>query len=96
MMNYESPKISVVMPVYNAEAYLKDAFKSILNQTFTDFEFIIVYDPSTDNSYKIIEDFSKIDKRIIILRNESILGLAESRTKGTKYAKGKYIASSRC
>lgn len=91
-MNYESPKISVVMPVYNAEAYLKDAFKSILNQTFTDFEFIIVYDPSTDNSYKIIEDFSKIDERIIILRNENKLGLAESRTKGTKYAKGKYIA----
>lgn len=91
-MNYESPKISVVMPVYNAEPYLKDAIESILNQTFTDFEFIVVDDASTDNSYKIIEEYSKKDKRIIVFRNEKNLGIAETRTKGTKYAKGKYIA----
>ena len=91
-MNYESPKISVVMPVYNAEAYLSEAIESILNQTFTNFEFIIVYDASTDNSYKIIEEFLKKDKRIIFLINKNNLGLAESRTKGTKYATGKYLA----
>jgi len=88
----EPPKISVVTPVYNAGAYLKDAIESILYQTFTDFEFIIVDDASTDNSYKIIEEYSKKDKRIVMLRNEKNLGIAESRTKGTKYAKGKYIA----
>ena len=91
-MNLETPKISVVMPVYNAEAYLKDAIESILNQTLNDFEFIIIDDASTDNSFKIIEDFSKKDDRIVILRNENNLGIAETRTKGTKYAKGKYIA----
>ncbi|NJD52501.1 MAG: glycosyltransferase [Candidatus Methanoperedens sp.] len=91
-MNYESPKISAVMPVYNAELYLKEAIESILNQTFEDFEFIIVDDASTDSSYKIIKEFSKKDDRIIILRNENNLGIAETRTKGTKYARGKYIA----
>lgn len=88
----ELTKVSVVMPVYNAEAYLKDAIESILNQTFTDFEFIIVDDASTDNSYKIIEEYSKKDIRIVVLVNEKNLGIAETRTKGTKYAKGKYIA----
>jgi len=91
-MNYESPKISVVMPVYNAEAYLPEAIESILIQSLTDFEFIIVDDASTDNSYRIIEEFSKKDKRIIIIKNEKNLGIAQTRTKGTKYAKGKYIA----
>jgi len=91
-MNYESPKISVVMPVYNAEAYLSEAIESILNQTFTNFEFIIIDDASTDNSHKIIEGYSKKDKRVVVLRNEKNLGIAETRTKGTKYAKGKYVA----
>ena len=91
-MNSDSPIISVVMPVYNAEAYLQEAIESILNQTFTDFEFIIVDDASTDNSHKIIEEFSKKDKRILILKNEKNFGIAETRTIGTKYAKGKYIA----
>lgn len=91
-MRIEPPEITVVMPVYNAEAYLKDAIESILNQTFINFEFIIIDDASTDNSFKIIEDFSKKDDRIIILRNENNLGIAETRTKGTKYARGKYIA----
>jgi len=85
-------KISVVMPVYNAEAYLKDAIESILNQTFTNFELIIVDDASIDNSYEIINEYSKKDERIVVLRNEVNLGIAKTRTKGTKYAKGKYIA----
>jgi glycosyltransferase involved in cell wall biosynthesis len=91
-MSVESIKISVVMPVYNAEAYLKDSIESILCQTFTDFEFIIVYDRSTDNSYKIIEEYSKKDERIVVIKNETVGGIPEARTKGTKYAKGKYIA----
>ncbi len=86
------PKISVVMPVYDAEAYLQEAIESVLNQTFNDFEFIIVDDASTDNSYKIIEEYSKKDERIVVLKNEKNSGIAETRTKGTKYAKGKYIA----
>lgn len=81
------------MPVYNAEAYLQEAIESILNQTLTDFEIIIVDDASTDSSYRIIEEFSKMDNRIVMLKNEKNLGIAQTRTKGTKYAKGKYIAA---
>ena len=63
-------KISVVMSVYNAEKYLREAIESILNQTFTDFEFIIVNDGSTDNSLQMIESYK--DERIVIL-NQKIL-----------------------
>ena len=91
-MSPESNDISVVMPVYNAEAFLEEAIESILDQNFTNFEFIIVDDASTDNSSKIIQQYSRKDKRIIHLRNDNNLGIAETRTKGTKSAKGKYIA----
>ena len=91
-MSPESNDISVVMPVYNAEAFLEEAIESILDQTFPNFEFIIVDDASTDNSSKIIKDYLKLDKRIVLLSNEKNLGIAETRPKGTKYAKGKYIA----
>ena len=90
-LNQES-KISVVMPVYNAEAFLGYAIESILDQTFQNFEFIIVEDASTDNRLKIIKDYMESDNRIILLRNEENLGIAETRTKGTKHARGKYIA----
>jgi len=91
-MNVYPNKISVIMSVYNAEAYLRDAIESILNQTFRDFEFIIIDNCSIDGSGKIIEDYSKKDKRIAVIKNEKNLGIPETRTKGTKYAKGKYIA----
>ena len=91
-MNNANPKISVMMAVYNAERFLKDSIESILNQTFSDFEFIILDDHSTDNSYEIINEYAKRDNRILVLSNEKNLGIAESRTKSIKYAKGKYIA----
>ena len=86
------PKISVVMPVYNAEPYLKNAIESILMQTFGNFEFIIINDSSKDNSYKILEEYARKDKRIILLNNQKNLGISKSRTKGTRYSRGKYIA----
>lgn len=84
------PKISIVMPVYNAEKYLRESIESILLQTFKDFEFIIIDDCSTDNSLKIIESYH--DKRIKIIRNRKNLGTSKSRNIGLKAAKGKYIA----
>lgn len=87
------PRISVIMPVYNSERYLKDTIESILNQTFTDFELIIIDDGSTDSSYKIIEEYRKKDNRIIVLRNEKNLGIASTRTRGTLLAKGQYIVT---
>jgi len=84
------PIISVVMPVYNAELFLKDAIDSILNQTYANFEFIIIDDFSTDNSWDIIKSYS--DVRIVTIRNDVNLGNYPSRNIGIKIAKGKYIA----
>ncbi|MDD3363438.1 MAG: glycosyltransferase family 2 protein [Syntrophomonas sp.] len=88
-MTYDK-KISVVMSVYNGELYLAEAIESILNQTFTNFEFIIINDGSTDSSRAIIESY--IDPRIKLLNNDCNQGLAQSLNKGISTARGKYIA----
>lgn len=83
-------QISVVMPVYNGEQFVAKAVESILNQTFNDFELIIIDDKSTDNSVKIIKSFD--DSRIKLIQNERNFGIATSLNKGIKYARGQYIA----
>lgn len=85
-----NPKISVIMPVYNGEKYLAEAIDSILNQTFIDFEFIIIDDGSTDCTIDIIRKYD--DPRIILIINEYNLGIAKSLNKGINLAQGKYIA----
>lgn len=69
-------EISVIMPVYNAGKYLSLAIKSILNQTFSDFEFLMCDDCSSDDSNKIMQDFASLDRRIKILKNEQNSGVA--------------------
>jgi len=88
--NLNNPLCSVIMSVYNGSAFLKDSILSILNQTFIDFEFIIINDASTDNSEEIINSFN--DSRIVYLKNDENLGLAASLNKAIKISKGKYIA----
>lgn len=83
-------KVSVVMPAYNAENFISEAIDSILNQTFTDFEFIIINDGSTDRTIDIIKSYS--DNRIVIVENEQNMGIVHSLNKGLEYAQGKYIA----
>jgi|AntRauTorckE5430_2_1112549.scaffolds.fasta_scaffold01969_4 glycosyltransferase involved in cell wall biosynthesis len=83
-------KISVIMPVYNMERYLQEAIRSILIQTYTDFEFIIINDESTDDGLKIIKSFK--DKRIRLIQNEKNIGLIKTLNKGIDLAKGEYIA----
>ena len=90
-MAAHSPKISVVMPVYNAEQYLIEAIDSILSQTFIDFEFIIVNDGSTDSSSEIIDAYVKNDSRVIHVKNEN-QGISLSLNHGINIAKGEYIA----
>ncbi|MDD3012244.1 MAG: glycosyltransferase [Candidatus Gastranaerophilales bacterium] len=89
-MNLENPKVTVLMPVYNSEKYLREAIKSILNQTFYDFEFLIINDGSTDKSVDIIESFN--DPRIRLVHNKKNLGLIASLNKGLDLCKGEYIA----
>ena len=84
------PKISVLMPVYNSEIYLREAIDSILNQTFRDFEFIIIDDGSTDSSPDIIRSYS--DPRIRFYLNERNMGVAATLNRGLDLATGEYIA----
>ena len=85
-----TPLISVILPVYNAEKYIFDAVQSILNQTYKNFELIIIDDGSTDDSINIISKFN--DDRIHIYNNEKNLGLIATLNKGLKLCKGDFIA----
>lgn len=82
--------VSVILPVYNAEKYIYDAISSILNQSFKDFELLIINDGSTDGSLKIIEQFN--DDRITLINNETNLKLINTLNKGIALSKGEYIA----
>ena len=84
------PKVSVVMPAYNAEKYISEAIESILNQTFTDFEFIIIDDGSIDDTVGIINYYN--DDRIRLIQNEVNLGVAQTLNKGIELSRGQYIA----
>ena len=67
------PKLSVLLPVYNAEQYLCECLDSILKQTFHDFEVIAINDASTDSSLSILERYAKIDSRIKVFRSHFII-----------------------
>jgi len=83
--------ISVILPVYNGEKYLSEAIESILNQTYENFEFIIINDGSTDNSLELIEKYKEIDNRIIVISREN-KGLIGTLNEGIEKSRGKYIA----
>ena len=87
-----TPKISVLMSVYNDSIHLKEAIDSILNQTFDDFEFIIINDGSTDLSIDILNGYEEKDSRVKVYTNTSNIGLAKSLNKGLLLSSGDYIA----
>lgn len=89
-MTNQSPKISVIVPVYNVEKYLTRCIDSILSQTFTDFELLLIDDGSTDNSGKICDDYSKNDVRIRVFHKENG-GVSSARNLGLDNAKGEWI-----
>lgn len=84
--------VSVVIPAYNAEEYLDEAIESVLNQTFQDFEVIVIDDCSTDNTWPIIRNFANKDSRVRAYLNTQNLGIAGNRNKGISLATGKYLA----
>jgi len=88
-MNQHSPEISVIMPVYNGAAFIRQTIDSVLAQTFQDFEFIIIDDCSTDSSAGIVA--SHQDPRIRFLKNEHNLGISETTNRGIKEARGEFI-----
>jgi glycosyltransferase involved in cell wall biosynthesis len=88
------PKVTVLMPVYNGEKYLKEAVDSILDQSFKDYEFLIIDDGSTDGSGEIIKSYA--DPRIKVLENGENLGLVTTLNKGIELARGEFIARMDC
>ena len=85
-----SEKISIIIPVYNVEKYLRRCLNSIINQTYKDIEIILVDDGSTDNSGKICDEYKEKDNRIVVIHKENG-GLSDARNAGIDIAKGKYI-----
>ena len=85
------PCISIVIPTYNAGKYIEECLKSIINQTYSNFEVIIVNDGSTDNTRDICEKYAKIDDRIKLINTEN-RGAGSARNTGLKETRGKYIS----
>ena len=84
------PKVSVIMPAYNAQAYIKEAMDSILEQSFSDLELIVINDCSADGTEAVIQSYS--DPRIVYLKNEKNSGVAVTLNRGLAVARGEYIA----
>lgn len=85
-----NPEISIIVPVYNVEKYLHRCIESIINQTFSNYELILVDDGSTDQSGDICEEYARIDKRIKVIHKENG-GQSSARNRGLEIAKGEYI-----
>lgn len=89
--NNKNSKISVILPVYNAGNFLKDAIESILHQTYKNFEFVIVDDASTDGSFQILKEYAKLNRNIKLFRNHKNLGVSETVRKAIDHANGDYL-----
>ena len=86
------PKISLIMSVYNGEDYLEETIESVLRQTFTEWELIIINDCSTDSTANILAKYAEQDARVQVHTNEVNLRLPSSLNKAMSFAQGKYIA----
>ncbi len=83
--------VSIITPAFNCKKTIKETYESVLSQTFSDWEWIVVDDNSFDGSFKLIEELSKKDNRIIILRTDKNSGTSVARNLGLKHASGRYI-----
>ncbi|TFH53721.1 MAG: glycosyltransferase, partial [Candidatus Zixiibacteriota bacterium] len=94
LMRGSTPKITVLMPLFNGERFVREAVESILSQTLTDFEFLIIDDGSTDRSVEIVSSY--IDPRIRLVTNAENLGITATLNRGIDLAAGVYIARMDC
>lgn len=90
-MSKDRPVVSIIVPVYNAENYIADAINMVKEQSFTDWELILIDDCSLDKSVEVIEKFLS-DERIVLLKQETNQRAARARNRGIKEARGEYIA----
>lgn len=91
-MMKQEPLVSIITPLYNSEKFIKETLESVLNQTYKNWEMIIVDDCSSDRSVEIVEKYQQKDERIKLLKNKKNLGGAGARNRGIESARGKYIA----
>ena len=91
-MHNDRPFISVIMPAYNAERFIGRAVSSVINQTYTNWELIIIDDCSADNTVAVASRIAEGDRRISVVLNEKNMGVAKTRNKGLDMAKGDWIA----
>lgn len=91
-MNKIKPKVSIIMTTFNEQKYIKSSIEAILNQTYKNFELIIVDDASTDETCKIIKEISKVDNRIILIENKENIGFCTSLNIALEKSNGEYIA----
>ena len=87
-----SVAVSVIMPAYNAARYIETAIRSVLAQTFPNWELIVIDDGSKDTTVEVVEQLAREDSRITLLRNETNMGVAKTRNRGMALAQGRYIA----
>lgn len=85
-------KVSIIMPAFNAENYIAKSIQSVLNQTYKDFELIVINDKSTDNTMNIVNDFIRKDQRIKVIDLKENQGVAQARNHGIKASTGRFIA----
>lgn len=88
----KSPKVSVLLPIYNGSRFMSKSIESVLLQSFEDFELIIIDDGSTDMTSDIAKEFMRKDKRVVFVSNKENLGIQKALNNGMRIAKGEYIA----
>ena len=90
-MQKQTPLISVIMPLYNAERFVGESIENVLRQTVGDFELIVIDDASTDASAEIARAYAAKDNRIVLMHNELNSGAARTRNRALDAARGKFI-----
>lgn len=96
MAGKTTPKVSVIMPAYNAEKYIEQSIRSAMNQTYENLEIIVIDDCSQDNTAEVVERLAREDSRIKLVRNEKNMGAARSRNRGMDLCEGEYVALLDC
>ena len=91
-MKETAPLVSVIMPAYNAAPFIKEAISSVIAQTVTDWELLVIDDGSSDNTREIAAGFAQIDPRIQLVINEQNMGVAKTRNRGMDLCRGQYVA----
>ena len=91
-INDRKPLVTVIMPAYNAAGFIREAIQSVLCQTVTDLELLVIDDGSQDNTRQIVTDIAEKDHRVRLLVNEQNMGAAGTRNRGLELCRGQYVA----